>query len=148
MLYHRFFKAPEKESFFLFGPRGTGKTTWLRQNYSHALWIDLLAPSEERLFSMHPELLKERLEVDQNQNCVVIDEVQKVPKILDVVHGLIEEKQKIQFILTGSSSRKLRRGGVNLLAGRALWKNFHPFSFFGNFLKMFRKWIIKFANGR
>lgn len=76
---------------------------------------------------MNPDLLRERLDAASNVNCVIIDEVQKVPKVLDVVHGLIEEKRKIQFILTGSSSRKLRRGGVNLLAGRALWRNFHPF---------------------
>lgn len=128
MLYKRFFKAPEEESFFLFGPRGSGKTTWLKQKYtSHVLWIDLLAPQEERLFSMNPEFLRERLTARPDTQTVVIDEVQKVPKLLDVVHGLIEEKKGIQFILTGSSSRKLRRGGVNLLAGRALWKNFHPF---------------------
>lgn len=75
---------------------------------------------------MNPELLQELLEAKPHKK-VVIDEVQKVPKILDVVHGLIEEHPNVQFILTGSSSRKLRRGGVNLLAGRALWKHFHPF---------------------
>jgi uncharacterized protein len=111
----------------LFGPRGTGKTTWLKKKYAQALWLDLLNPREERFFSMNPELLRERLEADPHQKTVVIDEVQKVPKILDVVHGLIEEKKEVQFILTGSSSRKLRRGGVNLLAGRALLKHFHPF---------------------
>lgn len=127
MLYKRFFTPPDGESFFLFGPRGTGKTTWLKTHYEKALWVDLLSPHEERLFSMHPELLKERIEARPQTSCVVIDEVQKVPQILDVVHGQIEEKKGIQFILTGSSSRKLRRGGVNLLAGRAIWKNFHPF---------------------
>ncbi len=130
LFYKREFKAPKNESFFLFGPRGTGKTTWLKHYYPDALWVDLLNPHEERLFSMNPELLKERLEAYPHQKYVVIDEVQKVPKILDVVHGLIEEKKNIQFILTGSSSRKLRRGGVNLLAGRALWKNFHPYTAF------------------
>lgn len=127
MLYKRLFKAPDEESFFLFGPRGTGKTTWLKQKYADAVWIDLLSPHEERLFSMHPELLRERLDSRSTTKYVIIDEVQKVPKVLDVVHGLIEERRGIQFILTGSSSRKLRRGGVNLLAGRALWRNFHPF---------------------
>ncbi len=76
---------------------------------------------------MRPELLQEQIDARPGTTVVVIDEVQKVPKILDVVHGLIEEHRGIQFILTGSSSRKLRRGGVNLLAGRALWKHFHPF---------------------
>ena len=127
MFYQRNFKAPESISFFLFGPRGTGKTTWLKQKYPNALWIDLLTPSEERLFSMNPELLKERLDAQPGQTHVIIDEIQKVPKILDVVHGLIEEKKQVQFILTGSSSRKIKQVGTNLLAGRALWKNFHPF---------------------
>lgn len=79
---------------------------------------------------MHPELLQELVEGDPSIQMVVIDEVQKLPQILDVVHSLIEQKKEIQFVLTGSSSRKLRRGGVNLLAGRALWKHFHPFSCF------------------
>jgi predicted AAA+ superfamily ATPase len=76
---------------------------------------------------MRPELLRERVDGREDTSVVVVDEVQKVPTILDVVHGLIEEHRGIQFVLTGSSSRKLRRGGVNLLAGRALWKHFHPF---------------------
>jgi predicted AAA+ superfamily ATPase len=76
---------------------------------------------------MTPEALREKLEANPEQNRVIIDEVQRVPDILNIVHDLIEEKRSIQFILTGSSSRKLRRGGVNLLGGRALWKNFHPF---------------------
>lgn len=76
---------------------------------------------------MNPELLRERLLANPNQKTVIIDEVQKVPNILNVVHSLIEEKKHVQFILTGSSSRKLLRGGVNLLAGRALLKRFHPF---------------------
>lgn len=127
MLYKRMFQAPAKESFFLFGPRGTGKTTWLKQHYADALWVDLLDPRQERLFSMNPERLRDLMEAQQSQKFVVIDEVQKVPKILDVVHGLIENRSDTQFILTGSSSRKLRCGGVNLMAGRALWKHFHPF---------------------
>lgn len=127
MHYHRLFVAPVQESYFLFGPRGTGKTTWLKERYPNALWVDLLNPREERKYAMRPEHLGELLDAQQGIDCVVIDEVQKVPKILDVVHGFIEAKRGIQFILTGSSSRKLRRGGVNLLAGRALLKNFYPF---------------------
>jgi len=126
LYYQRLFQAPAEESFFLFGPRGTGKTTWLKHTFTHALWIDFLDPREERLYSMNPEFLKEYLDGASHKK-VVIDEVQKVPQILDVVHGIIEEKRGIQFILTGSSSRKLRRAGVNLLAGRALWRNFHPY---------------------
>lgn len=125
----RRFHPPKKESYFLFGPRGTGKTTWLKKRYPKALWIDLLDPEEERKFLMHPELLKELVLAEPNRDTIVIDEVQKVPAILDVVHGLIEEKKGWQFVLTGSSARKLRRSGVNLMAGRALWKHFHPFTF-------------------
>jgi predicted AAA+ superfamily ATPase len=126
----RVFEPPEKESYFLFGPRGTGKTTWLKKRYPKAIWIDLLNPEEERKLSMHPELLREMVEAKRGCKEIVIDEVQKVPDVLNVVHGLIEEKKGWQFILTGSSARKLRRSGVNLLAGRALWKHFYPFTFY------------------
>lgn len=127
MYIERDFIPPKKESYFLFGPRGTGKTTWLKKTYQDALWIDLLNPQEERIFSMYPEKLKERINANPTKKIVIIDEVQKVPKILDVVHELIENKIGLQFILTGSSARKLRKAGVNLLAGRALWRNFYPF---------------------
>src|SRR3990167_4788163 len=123
--YSRIFSFPEDESFFLFGPRGTGKT-YLKQTYPDAMWIDLLQPREERLFSMRPELLEERLQVVKGFSHVVIDEIQKVPSLLDVVHGLIETRKDLVFILTGSSSRKIKKSGVNLLAGRAFWKNFYP----------------------
>lgn len=126
-MYRRIFQAPERESFFLFGPRGTGKTTWLKSKYPHAFWVDLLDPRVERRYSMHPEFLREEIEATPPSHTVVVDEIQKVPKLLDVIHSLIENHRGLQFILTGSSSRKLRRGGVNLLAGRALWRRFHPF---------------------
>jgi predicted AAA+ superfamily ATPase len=122
----RFFKAPT-QSFFLFGPRGTGKSTWLKHRYPDALWIDLLELDQLRLYSAAPERLKEAVAAHPDKKVVVIDEVQKVPDILAVVHSLIEEKRGIQFILTGSSARKLRRVGVDLLAGRALLKHMPPF---------------------
>jgi len=122
----RFFKAPN-QSFFLFGPRGTGKSTWLKSHYPKAIWIDLLELDQLRIYSATPERLKEVIYAEPNQKIVVIDEVQKVPEILSAVHSLIEEKRGIQFILTGSSARKLRRTGVDLLAGRAILKHMAPF---------------------
>ena len=114
-------------SFFLFGPRGTGKSTWLRQHFPEALWIDLLDPREQRIFRVHPEHLLERLMGDPERTVVVIDEIQKVPTLLDVIHRLIEEQRNVRFVLTGSSARKLRRGASNLLAGRLLQAEMHPF---------------------
>ena len=122
----RFFKAPA-QSFFLFGPRGTGKSTWLKDKYPNALWIDLLELDQLRLYSAAPERLKETVTAHSDKKVVVIDEVQKIPDILAVVHSLIEEKRGIQFVLTGSSARQLRRVGVDLLAGRALLKHMPPF---------------------
>jgi uncharacterized protein len=123
----RFFTPPDKQSFFLFGPRGTGKSTWLKAHYADAYWIDLLKPEIYRLFSTHPERLEKILDERPEQKVVVIDEIQKVPDLLNVVHRMIEEKRGYQFILTGSSARKLKREGVNLLAGRAFLKYLAPF---------------------
>lgn len=125
-LIPRFFKAPD-QSFFLFGPRGTGKSTWLRENYPGALWVDLLAPETYRRFEARPERLGELITGSPQKRVVVVDEVQKVPALLDVVHGLCEERKELRFILTGSSSRKLKRSGVDLLAGRLLLRSLHPF---------------------
>lgn len=121
----RFFRAPQ-QSFFLFGPRGTGKSTWLKQNFPDAEMIDLLAPDVFRRFSARPERLREVTRGTKSKT-IIIDEVQKVPELLDVVHELIENKAGLQFVLTGSSARKLRRTGVDLLAGRAIVKTMHPF---------------------
>ena len=122
----RFFKAP-KESFFMFGPRGTGKSTWLCTVMKNALWVDLLDPEEFRSYSARPERLRELVLGNRDKRIIVIDEIQKVPDLLSVVHMLIEKKQGWQFILTGSSSRKLKRTGVDLLAGRVLKLTLHPF---------------------
>ncbi|MEA1922925.1 MAG: ATP-binding protein [Pseudomonadota bacterium] len=121
----RFFRAP-RQSFFLFGPRGTGKSTWLKQYYPESVVIDLLAPELFRLYSARPERLREVVS-GSNEKTIIIDEVQKVPELLDVVHELIEEGNGFQFILTGSSARKLKRTGIDLLAGRAIVKTMHPF---------------------
>jgi predicted AAA+ superfamily ATPase len=114
-------------SFFLFGPRGTGKSTWLRSLRDNAVWIDLLDPETLRLFQARPERLQERIAAQPLATDVVIDEVQKVPALLDVVHKLVEGERRLRFILTGSSARKLRRGAANLLAGRLTELHMHPF---------------------
>lgn len=122
----RFFQAPSSH-FFLFGPRGTGKSTWLRNAYPDALWIDLLRPEIHRQYAARPERLRELVAGNRDAPVVVIDEVQKEPILLDVVHDLIERRAGPRFVLTGSSARKLKREGVDLLAGRALLRSLHPF---------------------
>ncbi|HAX62254.1 MAG TPA: ATPase [Elusimicrobia bacterium] len=118
---------PQKYNFFLFGPRGTGKTTYLKQNYPDAVWIDLLEADVFRSYSAYPERLREIVLANPDKKTVVIDEIQKVPELLGVIHSLIEKKIKKQFILTGSSSRKLKKTGADLLAGRVIKKTMHPF---------------------
>lgn len=113
-------------SFFLFGPRGVGKSMWLRQQFPKALYIDLLDARTFNELQANPSKLSEKIPASF-QDWVVIDEVQKIPALLDLVHKLIEER-KIRFVLTGSSARKLRKSGVNLLAGRALTQKMFPFA--------------------
>jgi predicted AAA+ superfamily ATPase len=122
----RFFKLPASH-FFLLGPRGTGKTSWTMQQFPDALRVDLLDPATLREMAAAPERLRERLAARPETHVVVIDEVQKLPELLEVAHALIEEKTAVRFVLTGSSARKLRRGGVNLLGGRAACMTMHPF---------------------
>ncbi|MFO7866029.1 MAG: AAA family ATPase [Candidatus Aminicenantes bacterium] len=116
-----------KNSYFLFGPRGTGKTTWLNQNFGEALSVNLLEPELYRRYHARPERLKELVEGSPHKNTVIVDEIQKVPELLDVVHFLMEDKPRLQFILTGSSARKIKQKGVDLLAGRAVVRSLHPF---------------------
>ncbi len=124
-LVRRFFPdAPQ--SYFLFGPRGTGKSTWLQDRYPDALYIDLLLPDVFREFSARPERLSHLIE-GQGRTTVIVDEVQKVPQVLPVVHQLIQKGKGLKFILTGSSARKLKRTGVDLLGGRAVLRTMHPF---------------------
>lgn len=122
----RFFKPPG-QSFFLFGPRGTGKSTLVKQEFGDALYLDLLDPKVFRAYSARPERLRERLLAEPKVRRVVIDEIQRIPQLLSLVHCLIEERRELAFVLTGSSSRKLKRAGVDLLAGRALRCSLHPF---------------------
>lgn len=122
----RLLKAPT-QSFFLLEPRGTGKTTWIKDHYTNAVWIDLLLPDEVSFYGAKPERLISTTEGAGDVKTIVIDEIQKIPELLSVVHHLIEQKKGYQFILTGSSARKLKRSGVDLLAGRALLKFMNPF---------------------
>ena len=123
---NRFFQA-SNQSFFLFGPRGTGKSTWIEKNVHDALIIDLLAPEAHREFLAKPERLRDIVDAQPSKRTIVIDEIQKVPQLLDVVHQIMEKQPDFRFILTGSSARKLKRTGVDLLAGRALTRTMHPF---------------------
>ena len=125
-LIKRFFNE-YAASFFLFGPRGTGKSTWLKTMYPDSLIIDLLEPDIFRSFSARPERLRELVEGNPHQEIIIIDEIQKIPQLLDPIHALMEERPHLQFILSGSSSRKLKRAGVDLLAGRAILRTMHPF---------------------
>ena len=122
----RFFQGSQ-QSFFLFGPRGTGKSTWVRRHMPEAFLIDLLVPDQLRFYSAKPERLRDVTEAQQSVRTIVIDEVQKAPALLDVVHYLMEKHRDWRFVLTGSSARKLKRSGVDLLAGRAVLKEMHPF---------------------
>ncbi len=124
--FKRLFHEP-KQSFFLFGPRGTGKSTLIRRHFKDSLWIDLLKPDLLRAYTAQPERLFDIVRAHRGSRTVVIDEIQRIPSLLSVVHSLIEEDKEKQFILTGSSSRKLRRAGADLLGGRALKYALHPF---------------------
>jgi uncharacterized protein len=122
----RFFDQNEG-SYFLFGPRGTGKSTWLRQKYPDAAWIDLLDTENERRYSARPERLKDFIRAAKGQKTIIIDEIQRVPELLSLVHQQMEADKSRQFVLTGSSARKLKQSGVDLLAGRAIRRQLHPF---------------------
>jgi uncharacterized protein len=125
------------ESFFLFGPRQTGKTTELLAKFPKALFIDLLRPGVARSLESKPEELTEMIDSylakEISNPIVVIDEIQKLPILLDVVQSLIfkleSEGVSIRFILTGSSPRKLLKAGQNLLGGRIGWHSFWPLTF-------------------
>jgi len=125
-MYSRFIHPPKGKSFFLFGPRGTGKTTWVKSAFPKAVYIDLLEAELFNDLTANPQRLSNFIPPDFN-DWVIIDEIQRIPDLLHEVHRLIEIK-KYHFILTGSSPRKLKRKGPNLLAGRALTLSMHPLS--------------------
>ncbi len=124
--YPRLFRPPDGH-FFLFGPRGTGKSTWLRICLPDALFVDLLERDTRRRLEAAPERLRDLVAAVPAGRTVVIDEVQAAPALLTEVHRLIEARTGHRFVLTGSSARKLKRSGVDLLAGRAVVERMHPF---------------------
>lgn len=131
-MYNRLIKPSLSNSFFLFGPRGSGKTTFLKEFFKQnpkenpVLWIDLLDAEEEERYASDTGLLyRQLISNPENISWVIIDEIQKNPRLLDTVHRLIESTP-VKFALTGSSARKLKKGTANLLAGRAFINHLFP----------------------
>jgi predicted AAA+ superfamily ATPase len=127
-MINRLVKRPT-DSFFLFGPRGTGKSTLLRSWFPEALWFDLLDQGELYRLLRSPGAFAQAVEAQPRNRWIVVDEIQKAPALLDEVHRLIEKEGR-RFALSGSSARKLRRGVANLLAGRAFVYHLFPFTQF------------------
>ncbi len=133
-MFKRSLNPLKSKSFFLFGARGTGKSTWLKRQFSteKSFWVDLLDTEHEDRYLKNPKLIEadiyEKISSGNKPDWIIIDEVQKNPKLLDHVHRLIE-KDKLKFVLTGSSARKLKRGHANLLGGRALVYSLFPLTF-------------------
>jgi predicted AAA+ superfamily ATPase len=113
-----------RRSLFLVGPRQTGKSTLLKSTFPDARYVDLLEANTFRELSAYPEQLRQSLRPDEK--LVIIDEIQKLPALLDEVQAMIDRNTQLRFIVTGSSARKLRHGRANLLAGRALFTRLHP----------------------
>lgn len=122
----RILKKPleHRKSFFLLGPRATGKTFWIKQKLPNAVYIDLLDMEMYTRLLSHPNALKDFIPMGYH-DWIILDEIQRIPALLNEVHRLIENEHHI-FILTGSSARNLRKKGVNLLAGRALVYHLYP----------------------
>lgn len=123
-MYSRLIIPPKTKSFFLFGPRGAGKTTWVKSSFPKAVYLDLLEAEIFNDLLANPQRLENLIPKVFN-DWIIIDEVQRIPELLNEIHRLIE-KYKYKFILTGSSARKLRKKGHNLLGGRALTYAMHP----------------------
>lgn len=131
LMIPRLIKLPAKQNFILFGARGTGKSTLIKKQFNHekSIYINLLLPDEEERFVRSPsELIAITKALPEKTTHVIIDEIQKIPKLLSVVHELIESTSK-KFIMTGSSARKLKHNSADLLAGRAFVFNLFPFSY-------------------
>lgn len=126
-MYKRIFDIEKKldEGMFLFGARQTGKSTLLKERFKDAIYYDLLNPNVRKAFKRNPNSLWEALQDKPADTLVIVDEIQKVPELLDVVHPLMVDRG-LFFILSGSSSRKLKRSGANTLGGRAIPETLYP----------------------
>lgn len=126
-MYKRIFNIEKKldEGMFLFGARQTGKSTLLKERFKGAIYYDLLNPTVRKAFKRNPNSLWEALQDKPEGTLVIVDEIQKVPELLDVVHSLMVDRG-LFFILSGSSSRKLKRSGANTLGGRAIPETLYP----------------------
>lgn len=122
--YSRLVKPP-RQSFFLLGVRGVGKSTWVRHHFSDAPYIDLLDEARYQDYLADPSLFAADIQSAAPDSWVVVDEIQRLPNLLNEVHRHIENRH-LNFALLGSSARKLKASGVNLLAGRALHRTMHP----------------------
>jgi len=123
-LYRRIYEPP-RQSFFLFGPRGVGKSTWAKQQFPQALRIDLLDEALYQSYLVDPEAFASEIRTLSPREWVIVDEIQRIPGLLNQVHRFIED-QRLRFVLLGSSARKLKISGTNLLAGRALRRIMYP----------------------
>jgi predicted AAA+ superfamily ATPase len=115
-----------RSAFFLFGARGTGKSTWIRSHFENAFVINLLNAEVMLRYERNPAAFRAEVLAQPRNRWIVIDEIQRAPRLLDEVHYLMEEEGHKRFALTGSSARKLKRGAANLLAGRAIVRNLFP----------------------
>ena len=126
-MYHRIFDIANRldEGMFLFGGRQVGKSTLLRERFPDAVYVDLLDPDTRKRFERRTMEFYEMLVKYPPKTLVIVDEIQKLPELLDIVHKLMVEKD-LHFILSGSSARKIKRAGVNQLGGRANEENLYP----------------------
>lgn len=126
-MYKRLFDVKSKldEGMFLFGARQTGKSTLLKERFKGEIYYDLLDPELRKFFKRNPNALKEALKDKPSGTLVIIDEIQKVPELLDIVHSLMVDNG-LWFILSGSSARKLKKSGANTLGGRAIPETLYP----------------------
>ena len=126
-MYERIFDIENQldEAMFLFGARQVGKSTLLQDRFKDAVYYDLLIPSIRKSFKRNPDLLREALSSKPEGTLVIVDEIQKVPELLDLVHWLMVNRG-LRFILSGSSARKLKKSGANTLGGRAQPRTLFP----------------------